>query len=244
MDPRALVRQAALENARWCDLVCAAHGAPGELRATHWLDRHPVPPFYPRLVTLGGPELAADHLAAVRALLAGALGEALAVKDSFHALELAPLGLDRSFEAEWIALDGGAAQAAPADPMELRVASDAAALARWEAAWRGAVAAGPEGPAFPPALLRRAEVEFVWGERGGEILATCVLHRSDGVVGLSNLGGDPALALQLGVATARERHPDLPLVGYESGEALRRARSAGFVRLGPLAVWGRPASRG
>ncbi len=230
--------QAARENARWCELVCSAHGASGELHATHWLDRHPVPPLYPRLVTLGGPERAREQLDATRQLVARSPGEALAVKDSFRGLELEPLGFRVLLEAEWIGLGAGAGP--QADVGVLRsIAHDAEAIARWEQAWRGAPADSAGGRLFPPALLRHPEVEFVSAERGGAIVATCVLHRCERVVGLSNVGGDPEVALRTGVAAARERHTDLPVVGYESGEALRVALAAGFRSLGPLAVWAR-----
>lgn len=236
MNPRELVRQAALENARWCELVCGAHGAPGELHASHWIDHHAVPRYYPRLVTLGGPERAREQLAAVRELVARDLGAALAVKDSFRALRLEPLGFRLLFEAEWIAL-GGAAAAPALAGTRCAVVREAEELGRWEAAWRGTPE--PDGSvAFPPALLGHRGLDFVACRRGDAIVATCVLHRSDGVVALSNVGGDPRLALRAGVATARERHPGVPVVGYESGAVLDLALGEGFERLGPLAVWG------
>lgn len=233
--PRELVRQAALENARWCELVCAAHGAPGELHASHWIDHHAVPRYYPRLVTLGGPEQASEHLGATRELVARDPGAAVAVKDSFRALQLEPLGLHLLFEATWIGLGAGAA-APDLAGARCTVVRDAEELGRWEDAWRGALE--PAGScAFPPALLDHPGLDFVACRRGDAIVATCVLHRSDGVVALSNLGGDPPLALRAGMETARERHPGLPLVGYESGAVLDLAIAEGFERLGPLAVW-------
>lgn len=238
------VAQAALENARWCDLVCGASGAPGELHDVYWIDWHPVPPLYPRLVTLSGKASTDVHLAAVRALLARAPGGSLAVKDSFAALDLTPLGFRRLFEAEWIAAGPPGAVLDVGAGVRLSLAHDADALARWEVAWRGA----PPAPGlanvrlFPPALLGRPGVDFVACERDGALVATCALHAADGVVGVSNLGGDEDVAIRGAMAMARERYPGVPLVGYESGASLDVACAAGFTRLGPLAVWQRSAS--
>jgi len=228
--------RAALENARWCDLVCRAHGVPTVLEPSSWIALGPVPRHYPRLMTLGGPDRAGAHLAAAGALLEREQGSALAVKDSFGALDLAPLGLARLFEAEWIARPPEAAPPGMASGSSWMRVGDAAGLVRWESAWGGA----PGGVRlFPPALLSTPGLDFVAVEREGEIVATCVLHRSDGVVGFSNAGGEYETALRAAVDAARERHPGLPLVGYEHGDDLVAALEAGFRRRGPLVVWER-----
>lgn len=151
-----LTALAALENARWCELVCAAHGAPGELHDACWLDRHPVPPCYPRLVTLGGPSRAPEHLEAVRALLDADPGRPLPVKDSFGALELAPLGFRRLLEADWILWPPGRAAPGASGPIRWRAVRDADGLAAWEEAWRGPAPAGALAGVrvFPAALLQ------------------------------------------------------------------------------------------
>ena len=48
----ARVEQAARNNAVWCETVCRVHGTPGEFYNVLWLNRHPVPRFYPNVVTL------------------------------------------------------------------------------------------------------------------------------------------------------------------------------------------------
>ena len=45
------VEQAARNNAVWCETICRVHGTPGEFHDTLWLNRHPVPRFYPNVVT-------------------------------------------------------------------------------------------------------------------------------------------------------------------------------------------------
>ena len=84
------VADAARNNAAWCDAVCSAHGHPGELSDSHWLNRAPAPPFYPNLVTLDrapGPALAA-----VQELEAAPPSASWAVKDSFAVLPLERAG--------------------------------------------------------------------------------------------------------------------------------------------------------
>jgi len=240
MSPAHLLARAALENARWCDLVCRAHGVPGELHEAYWIDRNPVPPYYPRLVTLGGPERAAEHVGAVRELLAPSSGRAFAIKDSFRALDLVPLGFRLLLEAEWFLWP--AERAAPdTAAVTWTVVDGEERLAAWEAAWRGPTPAAPgDERMFPADLLRVPDLVFFACERATGIVATGVLHRSDDVVGLSNVTGDAAAALRVGVSAARQRFPGSPVVGYERGPELDAAVDAGFARLGPLAVWESP----
>src|ERR1044071_9434397 len=63
--------RAARNNAIWCDTVCRAHGLPGELGESIWLNRHATPHFYPNAVTTA-PDAPAQ-LAHVRELLAAAI---------------------------------------------------------------------------------------------------------------------------------------------------------------------------
>jgi hypothetical protein len=94
-----MIVQAAENNALWCDAVCRANGAPGEFHADLWLNRHRVPRFYPNAVTLT-PDGAAGQLARVAEICAAR--RAFAVKDSFAALDLRPLGFEVLFEAVWV----------------------------------------------------------------------------------------------------------------------------------------------
>jgi hypothetical protein len=55
--PNAAARaeQAARNNAIWCDTICRAHGVQGEFHGQLWLNRQPVPRFYPNAVTFANP---------------------------------------------------------------------------------------------------------------------------------------------------------------------------------------------
>lgn len=230
------VADAAANNAVWCDLVCGAHGAPGERFASHWQTRGKAPPMYPNLVTLAAA--VGPGVAAVRAL-ARVLGRrGWAVKDSFAALALVEEGFALLFEAEWIARSPRA-PARPSLGRWQRVRSEAA-LADWESAW-GESAGGPR--IFRPGLLARLDVAILAGvDEAGAVAAGVVAHRTGRVVGISNSfapARDGAAWRAACLDAAAEAFPGPALVGYESGAALAAARSLGFAALGPLRVWRR-----
>jgi hypothetical protein len=97
LPPLSRNQRAARNNALWCDAVCRAHGAAGELLDTLWWNPRPAPPLYPNLITLrdAGTALVAH----VRALDGRGLPAGWGVKDSFRSLDLGPLGFDLLFEA-------------------------------------------------------------------------------------------------------------------------------------------------
>ena len=68
--------------------------------------------------------------------------------------------------------------------------------------------------------------------RGGNAV---VAHRGDGVVGLSNFSG-PDEGWPGAVAAVASAFPDVPVVGYEHGDALEVALAHGAEPLGPLRV--------
>ena len=94
---------AALNNARWCDAVCLAHGRPGTFLPHMWVNAEPVPRFYPNAVTLAHDEAAvAEQRSTIDILLKSNLPGRWAVKDSFNTLDLSRRGFDVLFEAHWI----------------------------------------------------------------------------------------------------------------------------------------------
>lgn len=234
---------AAQNNAAWCDAVLRAHGAPCAFRPAAWFSRRPAPPYYPNVVTLAGADQAAQ-LAVVRELIAGGLAGAWAVKDSFGALDLSPLGFAPLFEAEWIwrpaALDPP--DGALDDVRWVRVRTPAE-LAEWEAAWRGAPDADPDAARiFPPALLADDQIVFLAALRGRQIVAGAIANRTGAVAGLSNTFAPAPEAARFWagcVAAASMAFPGLPLVGYERGADLALALGLGFEAIGPLRVWQR-----
>lgn len=228
-------RLAARNNADWCDAVCHAHGAAGRFSPALWISGRPAPPFYPNVVTLG-PGAAAAQIEAIGALRS-ALPEGFAVKDSFAALDLVPLGFAPLFEATWIHRPPGPVAERPDPALDWRIVATATEFARWRDGW------GEEAERiFAPSLMRDPRVTLIGGWRGDTVIAGAALNRSEAAVGWSNVfgpGGGAQVEHRASALTCAVRIAGpLPLVGYESGEALEQSVSLGFQAVGPLTIWG------
>ena len=70
-------------------------------------------------------------------------------------------------------------------------------------------------------------------------MAGAVLHACAAVVDLSNVWTAPGWEPNWPelVRAAHAIHPGLAIVGYERGDALLHARTAGFADIGPQLVW-------
>jgi hypothetical protein len=148
------IARAARNNAEWCDAVTRSWGLRCRFEAEFWINPGEAPPFYPNVVTLTPTRgLPAEIAQAERAL---------AVKDSFTQLDLAPLGFVPLFEAMWIWRDPQ--PVARSDRATWRIVRDAESLLRWEAAWRGGE---PALDLFRPALLNERDHAFIAGETAG-----------------------------------------------------------------------------
>jgi len=234
-----LLLSAVRNNAVWCDAVCRSHGRPGTFEPHAWVSHTPTPPFYPNVVTLSGAEGADGQRATVAALATSGLARPWAVKDSFAALDLTPLGFRPLFDATWIGRSAGTPlPSAVASDVDWLTVRDAALLAAWEAAWSSG-AEPPEEAVFCPALLADPEVAVLAGIRDGRVIAGVVANRSDGVTGISNLfvPGDVPGLRAAALAAVAAAFPGTALVGYEHGDDLAAMLALGFTALGPLRVW-------
>jgi hypothetical protein len=240
----ARVLQAAQNNAVWCDTVCRTHGIPGEFHPSMWINRSTTPPFYPNAVTLVDGQDQDAQYAHIRDLIAARIPTPWAVKDSFAALDLAPLGFTLLFEAMWTCRPATAVRptARNTDVRWERVRS-AAELHAWELAWRGTPAT-PVAPAqadlFRPALLADPDMLIVAAYHQHRIVAGAIANRTGAVVGLSNVfvPDQGAATFWAGcVGMILDHFPGQALVGYEAGEGLAQAEACGFAALQPLRVW-------
>jgi hypothetical protein len=237
--------QAARNNAGWCDTVCRAHGKPGEFLDGIWINRRETPPFYPNAVTLSAARGSAAQLERIRDLVQMGLPGHWAVKDSFSALDLGPLGFETLFEAAWLYRSASLPRPEGGDIAEVHWArvSRASELAQWETAWRGApVTEGhtEQASVFLPSLLTDRSVVLIAAYKDQRIVAGAIANRTGDVIGLSNLfvpERDPEPFRAGCVAAVIEAFPALPIVGYETGQELAAARTLGFEELGPLRVW-------
>jgi hypothetical protein len=165
--------------------VCQAHGGETEWGEGWWRNRLPSPPFYPNLVTLAPGPIEAQ-VEAVRGLLEEGLPGGFGVKDSFGALDLAPLGFRVLFEADWLGRPAGLGGEDLPGTGVVRVTSEAE-LAAWEAGWRGE-AAGPR--LFLPALLDDPEIVFFGVLHEGRVVAGMAGNRSGGERRAARDGGE------------------------------------------------------
>lgn len=227
MDPRTTA--AARNNARWCDIVCRANGGETELDEQVWVNTARSPRLYPNVVSVSPDPRPVK--AAVERLVKAGLGDGWGVKDSFATADLSSLGFDELFEATWIYRD-----ARPEDPDDsVKAVEHIEELQEWEKAWTDEPGADP---IFAPALLAEKDVRVLALRDGADIVAGVVTNRSDDVVGISNVFGVHRYYPTL-LRAAGATWPGLPLVGYESGDALRDAEAEGFETIGRLRVWTR-----
>ncbi|MCX5497036.1 hypothetical protein OSH11_20190 [Kaistia dalseonensis] len=228
------IRLAALNNAEWCDAICRAHGRPCTFGDALWFNRQATPPFYPNAVTLARDSRPAIEQA-LPLIQAGA-GAAFAIKDSYQSLDLRPLGFDPLFEAEWI-LRAPTPSTADRGDISWRVVETERQLAAWETAWAGGVV---DEPIFRVALLADPAVTLIAGFDGDHIVAGAALNRSAAAMGWSNVFAPEADGLSPiagALAFATTLAGDLPLVGYEHGEALEKSMALGFEPVGGLRIW-------
>jgi hypothetical protein len=208
--------------------VCFAHGTVGRFLVHTWVNAEPVPRFYPNVVSLTTGERDIDEQRQiVRMLLKSNLPGRWAVKDSFHTLDIARLGFEVLFEANWIRLSES-----KVGPGWNRAQAAVSGLS-WERA-------RPGGEGFPASLFSDDNFAMFSGRRDGAVVAGGTLYRSDGVVGISNVSADadeaPAVWRDLAMLAA-STFPQMPLVGYESGDELKAARKAGFEAGDALRIW-------
>ncbi len=201
--------------------MCRAHGLQTRWAQDGWTVNRRTPDGYPDAVTLAPGADAAALLGRLQS------GTGASVKDSFAELDLAPQGFRVLFEASWIRCPATCTTRTP--DLDWRQARTPAELVRWSA--------GHDLDVFVPALLEVEDLHFFGAQAPG---AGFALHRTDGVVGISNLWAEDAPLLSVwsdAVAVAAKTFPGCDLVGYEQGLDLDAAVSAGFSVIGPLRVW-------
>ena len=225
-------------NVDWYRSVTRAHGIECAIEHGVWTCRAVMPPYFSNAVTVSpsGVDAQLSHVLD----LAAAVGRPFTVKDSHAQLDLAPLGFRVLFDAEWIRLEHDAPTHAGGPPAAgWRRLTAPEELVHFEDAWRahGSPAAAR---VFLPPLLADESVAFLAVERDAAIVAGVVANRSTHVAGLSNFfaaGPEADARFEDAVAAVRRSSPGVAVVGYESGEALARARRAGFRAVGALRIW-------
>jgi hypothetical protein len=210
-------------NVAWCERVCRSHGVIGQYGDGWWVTLTKAPTHYPDAISLR-PDSSPSRLPGIVAERLGA-----SVKDSFASLDLATTGFGVLIEASWISHEPPLAAMAPG----WSVVRTAEELAVW-------VAAHGDAPAIQADLLADLDVRVLVAKVEGRPVAGLIANRTGDVVGVSNVFTvDPGHGWTEAVAAVAACFPGLPLVGWEAGDALAAAKTAGFAELGPLRVWAR-----
>jgi len=238
------IEQAARNNANWCDTICNAHGIPGEFYDSLWLNRQPVPRFYPNVVTITDQRNAATQIAHIQTLTTSNLRGAWSIKDSFSTLGLADLGFQILFDASWLWRSPFPIPPQLTDTnFRWSLVQSAPELVEWEIAWsrnEGNASSTVQPRLFVPDLLADQNIAIIAAYQDEKIVAGAIANRTGDVVGLSNVFSPISECTQVWVgciATAQGQFPGLPLVGYEGGTQLAIAKVVGFEVLQKLRVW-------
>lgn len=225
----------AANNADFYQAIFRALKLPDRRDSDLWSSEALAPPYYSNLTTLA-PDADARQLTEILRLRA-MLGRPFSLKDGFCRLDLGDYGFEVLFSAEWIW----------AERTHLMITSqprweqicDADALSQWEQSWRmGGSATNLH--VFAPALLDDEDIAIFGRSTEDGFDGGCIANRSAQVVGISNIfhlkGTSPAYGEAVSVA-ASAFGANLPLVGYDRGEALSEMEALGFRSVGNLRVW-------
>lgn len=222
---------------QWYEAIFRTHGLSGAIVHGLWVSRDDPPPYYSNALTLV-PSLVEAQLAALRDLRS-VLRRRWSIKDSFAVLDLAPLGFEPLFDAEWVWRDPSPAPRASLGDVVWRQVTTSAELDPWETAWRDNGSPATR-PVFVSALLDDPTIALFGAYRGDGLVAGCAANRSADPVGLSNFfvaDGDEDELAAGALGAVSSFGGGLPIVGYEAPGAIDRAKRMGFQAIGPLRVW-------
>jgi len=227
----------ASNNVDWYEAIFRSHGLTATMTDGMWISRDTPLPYYSNAVTLAphGHAAQVDQLRELKSVLR----TRWAVKDSFAALDLSPLGFRPLFDAEWIWCDASDAPAPGPDGIAWRPVTTTRQLEGWEGAWR-TNGSPTETAVFVPNLLTNPAIALFEGYRGDAVVAGCAGNRSAGAVGFSNFFLDDSeepFAVAGAIAEVARFGAGLPIVGYLAGDALARVTTLGFRSVGPLRIW-------
>jgi hypothetical protein len=230
----------ARNSLHWYEAILRTHRLTGAIVDGLWLSRGDVPPYYSNAMSFV-PAPVGPQLAALRDLRSQLHGR-WSVKDSFDALDLAPLGFEPLFDAEWVWRDASPAPLPPKSSLgdvSWQRVTTTADLDRWERAWRDN-GSPTDRHVFVPELLADPTISLFAAYRGHLLVGGCAANISTAAVGLSNFfcadqDAEPVAAGAL--AEVGRFAPGRPIVGFEAGDALGRAKRLGFRAVGALRVW-------
>ena len=221
-------QEAIANNMAWYAAQCQSHQIAYELTDAYWMSQRPMMPYYSNLVWAGkdNPTQMIE-----RQMAAGADP---GTKDAYARFDLTGVGLERLFDARWIALEPHNQIAAASNLAARFISPDE--LPAWISAWGETP---PGRPVFVPGIMVDPSVFFLCVEVDGDMVGGAIANLSGQAVGISNTFGSPD-AVGACLEVLRRHFPDRGIVGYERGEDLDNMRRCGARVLGELTVWIKP----
>jgi hypothetical protein len=223
-----LISRLVANNAAWIHQANAALGKVGEFTPILWQNFNDMPPIFPNADTLGGTE--AEQLQAIQALANKRSGKLVAVKDAWARLDLAPLGFEPLFEANWLYRD--------AAPIEKSSEFQIERITTPEALRDFAIACNGEELAdvYAPALLKSHILWFL-ARKEGKIVGGITAFAAEGLNGLNNLFADDKSIESALIRAGINAFPDLPASDYTGDAGVPVYHALGFKTVGKLRVW-------
>ena len=120
-------------------------------------------------------------------------------------------------------------------PQEWIVVRDETLLGAWETAWKEAGSDTPRRM-FGADLVGRDDISFLGCMVDGVMVGGCIANRSDDCVGISNVFSARENVFDAAASAVGALNPNLPIVGYESGDDLDCACDAEFEVVGDLRI--------
>lgn len=222
---------AARNNAEWCDIVCQAQGTKGMFYDDVWANLGQVPQFYPNVITLQ-PDVSPRRINEI----ISSPSHAFSIKDSFNTLNLSTLNFSKLFDAQWLAAPQITAMPQSNGAIVWKKIDSIDSLQAWESAWAGS----EPSHIFNQSVASHPAVCFLAAYDGSHIIAGAILTKGEHVVGVSNIFfpvGQSLYFWQSLLYLTQRDFPSLPIVGYESGDDLEHALSAGLRPIGALSIW-------
>ena len=219
--------EAVFNNAAWCDAMAASHNISTQFDDSVWSCEHPMPPYYPNLITLRNGIQVEQIISALAPKLSSGWG----VKDSFNELELEGQGFKIAFEASWYCcLPKQIVATENSQIVQVKRVRNQTELNRWVDAW------GDGCGIFNSSLLENSFIELLYVEIEDEIVCGLATNQCDSSVGISNLFGEKDTLLGC-IKDLINRFPLKGIVGYGDKDEATRLLKIGFEEIGDLRVW-------
>jgi len=226
-DQRAIM--AAHNNADWYCMMFDLHGLQYQRTEIAFVGIDSPPSYHSWMTTLD-PEAKADLSDLVQQ---NAYRPEFGIKDAFDSLAFLDENFIELFSATWIYSEKTHA----VDTAGWNQITSVNDLLLWEAAWKKGGSPTNQRQ-FPNEILNRDDV-VIWGRKKTDGYdAGVIANISKDCIGLSNCFGQDAYPAAAALCAELSKQ-EIPIVGYERGDSLADALSAGFSTTGKLRVWSR-----